>query len=600
MLSESPRQVTKSQNAFDLGILFLLPWALFWVNQEWIYSNPHILPWYDPFVYLGLFWFAPDFIPVDPSHYPVTRLAWILPGHLFYAVFSPATANMLFKVAVFYVNTFSFYFTSRLLFGRFPAVLSALLLGTYSYFLQTAGWDYVDSAVIAYSFLGLLFLTLGAKEIRRPVSLIAAGCTMAMMVSSNLFAVVFVPFQAAYYFVVRRYFTGRWGSPFGVAAYGMVGATAGLLLLAAVSVHWGGKFLFLEPQFAAADFLGSGNHKFTLEHWSIPVRKWSWSALPLFVSMTGCVFVGRYLYKLVRSGLSKSNPRVTLESPRELLILFFSIQLVALFAFYVKVTLTSIPVLLHWFYVSMLIPPVFLMIAFFVSSTFRDLRQDKQRWVTGFVSLLLVLPYLPAVGRTLQNTLRTGYGDTSVGVSVGLMAIAIVIARKQRNRVPGIVGFALVVGVINALLTTQPQLNFSHNRERKTGFEAIYQATDEIRARDEDRDIRVWLNSTTPPHGDNILWATWIAAMRNDYDSTCFPRLAWDENAGPSPLFAAGTKFAILSSDSPPQVVEQANTSLTGVGLQATAFDEVEIISGDIQFWIVFVELTEQSAAGPG
>src|SRR5688500_12479746 len=128
-------------------LLIVLPLLITLIDPNWIY-NPDVLNDVDPWIYHGLFRYFFDFATTSPSnlHYFIERLSWVLPGYVLYKIFAPVLANAILHLAVYYIGLFAIYGTARQLFGKTPAFIAALCLGSYTWFLRATGHDYLDGA----------------------------------------------------------------------------------------------------------------------------------------------------------------------------------------------------------------------------------------------------------------------------------------------------------------------------------------------------------------------------------------------------------------------------------------------------------------------
>lgn len=190
--------------------LIALPLLITLINPNWIY-NPDVLNDVDTWVYHGLFRYFFDFATTSPSnlHYFIERLSWILPGYVLYKIFTPVLANAILHLSVYYIGLFAIYGTARQLFGKTPALVAVICLGSYTWFLRAAGHDYLDGAGIAYFSAAIWFATTAAYRTHARWYLFGAGACLALTLVTQLTWAAFVPVVAVYYLLLTGYRSGR-------------------------------------------------------------------------------------------------------------------------------------------------------------------------------------------------------------------------------------------------------------------------------------------------------------------------------------------------------------------------------------------------------
>ena len=148
-LEDTNSMVAKRINAvfrkyFNTIVIFFYPLILVLINSNWIFTPASLSP--DPWFYFAYFRYFNDYALSFPSnaHYFVERLTWDVPGYYINKIFQPELANYIIHLLVYYVAVFSLYGILKILFNRRSALISALLMGSYPWFLRAVGWDYVD------------------------------------------------------------------------------------------------------------------------------------------------------------------------------------------------------------------------------------------------------------------------------------------------------------------------------------------------------------------------------------------------------------------------------------------------------------------------
>src|SRR5215212_4761886 len=188
----------------DRLILFIFPLILIFINSNWIFTPvTNFVP--DPWFYVGYFRYFYDYAPVYPSnaHYFVERLTWNIPGYYLYKIFPPLQGNYVLHLIVYYVAIFSLYGTINLIFNRRTALISALLMGSYPWFLRATGWDYTDGTGIAHMLLLIFLITSAQYSSQWRLSLLVAGAVHASLLITNLFWFGFTPSWVLYFLILN-------------------------------------------------------------------------------------------------------------------------------------------------------------------------------------------------------------------------------------------------------------------------------------------------------------------------------------------------------------------------------------------------------------
>src|SRR5687768_6877806 len=125
----------------------LSPLVLLLGSTEWLYTPEGYL---DPWDYVGCFlsYGHPDFLP---GRYKLARLPWILSGWMVHRVFADVAASHVLHLGYLIASTAGMYVLVRQLFSSTTiAGLTAILLGFYTHFHGSGGWDYHNAAAGAF------------------------------------------------------------------------------------------------------------------------------------------------------------------------------------------------------------------------------------------------------------------------------------------------------------------------------------------------------------------------------------------------------------------------------------------------------------------
>jgi 4-amino-4-deoxy-L-arabinose transferase-like glycosyltransferase len=227
----------------DVPLLLALPWLIFVRIPDWFYTPPGFI---DPWFYLGHFLRFPQFVQgFNPTYYG-SRLSWNLVGHLIHQLFPPLVANAVLHIGVYSIAVVCLYAIIRRTLSRPTALVTSVLMGTYSYFLAAVGWDYVDGMGIAYSLVTLFCLTRAAESPRRWLWLGLAGVSFGATIHTNLVWFVLTPSFGLYYVLTEQRIRVYQRLMLGLI-WGSCGGLLLTVLLGLTNWAYGGQFLFFMP-----------------------------------------------------------------------------------------------------------------------------------------------------------------------------------------------------------------------------------------------------------------------------------------------------------------------------------------------------------------
>ena len=201
----------------------------------------------DGWAYYGYFTNLPAFLRAFPAAYNGSRLSWILPGAVVHQILPPMAANYALHLGVYYLAVAALYVTLSRVVGDRAALLVSVMTGCYAYFLRAVGWHYVDGAGVAYYSLALAFVT-AAPAARQPwLAYLGRAVVYAGAFHSNMaWAVMGLALAYDYLVTPRRPSTKVWRD----TGFLLAGFASLTILLGAVAVANGGRFLFFAPTWA--------------------------------------------------------------------------------------------------------------------------------------------------------------------------------------------------------------------------------------------------------------------------------------------------------------------------------------------------------------
>jgi hypothetical protein len=566
-----------------LLLLLLYPLLLLAISSNWIFT---LAGYIDPWVYYGYF---RDLIALKndsvlASHYYGSRLSWLLPGFLAHRFLNPEIASVVLHLGVYYVAVFSLYVTLRRAVGRRGALIAALLMGGYAFFLSAAGWDYVDGAGIAYCLLAVAFLTRAASGASPRANTLAAGAAAAAMVHANLICLVLCPLFGLYWLAMPR-IRDRDPRPQGLqgpqipaseipivpAAWNALGFfLAGALLLTAllcVINYWiCGTWLFFLPSVRFA--LQSAD---SANPWAVPVAQWlpraKWLALPLVV-----------LAAVAVSSLAARKRRQPLPYPGAWGALFA----IACFLFVVLES-AGAPVLQLSYYASYLLPWLFLALGAALSPLLGGLS------TAGFAAVAIAcgvaFPF-PLWGVNVWNQLAAPFGLWLPLAMGALLVPALLLKQPARGALP-LALFALCA----CHATLAP---FSHSPSQRhaarLSFLRIAHAAEQVRDRTAPADLLFWYDRQEPGFPEFLslnsifIWGHRTLGMD-------FPALPRDARLQP------GTILVVPSAR--PGVAAQVGQQLRSRGLDAAPFGSEPVTLAGAPYQIHFLKVGPAPRALP-
>jgi hypothetical protein len=579
------RGTNKAALAEGLLIGLLLSLAILAINQNWFFTNPFIPPWFDPFVYQGLFMHPREYVGAYSGYYATTRTPYIAIGAAFYAVLPPVAANIALKVTLYTLTVGLFYATARLLAARSAALPAAIMLATYPFFIMSLGWDYVDGAINLLSAACYFAAAHGARQYTRwPLGEFAAGVVFAMLIACNLFAITLGPSILLFYFAMLYSADGHSAGRAAllrriVAA--LLGVTAGLVVHAlAFRMSGGDTLLPVLTQFRAVTRASAEeSSKWTFQNWSFLLHRATWLALPLAVAIISTITSAIALRRIVRRSFGKQDVFMVLINAQYLLLL----------TFYCVFTVLSVPVLMFWFYASYLNIPGLLTTAYAFTYV------GRERGGAGWIWLLAAFPLLaihwPSLGRPLQQLLGFRYEQVRLITALALVVVAlgaITAAPLARLRSVAATGVLLLsIGYVSMI--TISQLNYLHLGDRMQGFLAVIAAGEERRSVSADPRHFLWIDRGEPNYYGGLFGAvaiqSFLAAKRPGPrldQTTRFPAL-------PAHGFQAGDPVVILTAR--PDWRRAADENLRTIDLALGPARVRTIAYGDVRFEAIVARL---------
>jgi len=524
----------------DPGLLALaaLPLLLLALDSDWIFSGPHRDAW----IYYGYFENGIAYFRSFPELYYASRLAVILPGFLLQHLLPGVAANVLLHLAVYWAAILSFYLVARDLFGPRVALLAGLALGCHPYFLQAAGWNYVDGFGIAYFLVALLLVTRATRSTSWRPWLLGAGAMATAIVSTNVFYGIYLPLLAGHFLILNRR-----RIPLLAASLWAAAGAAGLLALFQIAfLAAGGGSFYMAPsmQFLSGS-IGTEN----------PFRNPTYSWLPgaVWLVFPAAILLGTIL-------LLKRNDRVLLWSQLQLVLLAAMMLYFQIFG--------DTGVLQNFYYASLLLPAAFLAFAGQLSPLVEELPPRRFGALAAAVALLQILPLLGPRIAALSSA------PTLLALFAVLGAVAA--TRWRTGGARALIAVFLCLAVAQLLIRQKGNIFWqfeSFGGDGRGLYSQMDRAVRALDAFDSSRALRLWYDDGAEGGlvYDALASAFLLCPRMVNFDFPVIenPRMCDGAHLVP------GMQIAVLSSD--PSAFEKAHAALRGIGISSRRLKREEI-----------------------
>ena len=556
----------------DLVLMLAWPWVLLAINRNWIFLNGSFV---DSWIYFGFFHnlreYQNIYASANSSHlsfYYDDRLSWILPGYLVYQLFSPLVANYILHIGLYYMVALALYATLALTIHRRAAVLVTLLMGSYPYFLNAVGWDYIDGAGLAYCALTLLLITLAAQRPRWPLWLGLAGVAAAALVFSNLFWAVLAPCIGLYYLVINRQHSLK-RIVLGIAPL-VAGALSLTAVLALINLAFGGSPFF----FASSLEFASQSANLPSNPWVTTHNDWPITNPYLVWPVIMTLACGLWLaVPSLRRRLSAYPQSLAL------LVLFLSMALTML-AMSMR---GSSPVLQIFFYASYLIFALFLAIAVILAPLLAALSRARFAGLLG----VTMLAALGAFAFRACGELPIAY-PALPAIVLGLVWLILLIGVPQQVWPYGVFILAFCIATPSAFgsyaipFTTNSFCRLAPQTQPEDEYLAVLDGNAAIRQIAPDQRVFFWFNAA-----EQVIYSelsstylyTWNQISRD------FPLIGGRDTSFPGFAPPPGVTVVIVSRS--PSALADAQTALRQRSRMLRLIGQHDIHRGAIQYTLL-------------
>ena len=545
-------------------VLFFMPLAILLFDHQWIFSDPVRDPW----IYYGYFRNAPGYLATFRHLYYSSRLSVILPGYWVHSLLEPVPANLVLHLGMYWAALFSFYGIVRAFFGARAALLSAISLGAYPFFLLAVGQNYVDGFGITYFLLALLGITVSARIRFWRSSLFFAGAATTAMVSANLFYAIYVPFLAVWFFAIDRRPSLR--ALASKVAFYCAGGVAALAAFGFVSKAAGGSFLYLVPSGRfVRGFVQQANP------FKAPMRQWlpgaAWLAVPVVILIGACI-------ALLRARHREADEEIRRIRFSQLFFVAFALLMVAL-------QLSPYAAVLQYsYYASLMIPLAWLAFAGQLALLLRAPGGVSWDWLTGLTVACAVLTASWSVRD--PKVFPLSKLPALLAFLVGLGALLAFRKKIGTRSVVVLLLFVFASGAVAKQFAPFGRPYEQFHQDRAALFREIDQSVTAVREIDRFGNVFFWWNANEDlGQIYDCIAATSLSGKR--IINLAFPETLGANLAGGGRM-APRMKIAILSRD--PHFAEAEN-ALRRIGLSGRLLSSRTIAVERGDFTIMFLEL---------
>jgi hypothetical protein len=475
---------------------------------------------------------------------------------LVYKFLPPLAANYVLHLALWYTAVIALYYTLKTATSRQVGLIAAVFLGSYLYFLQPVGSDYVDGPANVYLLVCFAFFTGAARSERNSWTLILAGAAYAAAVHTNLFAIILGPVALLYFALLSRRSRGQMPIRAGLVslAWFLVGAATLTALLGCANFLIEGNFHFYQPSiYFVSVTIGKPNP------WKLPLADWIdrawWLALPTVIAVSSLI------------AFANRRFRMSLAGPAAASAFLFACLLMILCEW------RGLPVLQYSYYASYLIPTMFLVIGVLLANSIERLKDS---------SVILV-----AIGVLLVNSVPLwGYGallairtEVRLVLLILFAALFMICALVKAGMAP----WGMVVALIVChLVSVGGEYAFEDRHAAREAFARISRAADAVDSVRQGEPIRFWYRKSDSYFSDfNALNSMYLWRYTMFGDN--FPEIA------PWAMYGPGSLVAILSSQG--DHLAEANEALKEKALAAEFVESRLVNDGSGRYSLTFIRV---------
>ncbi len=477
-----------SCDIFSRLAIVSLPFILLAINDNWIFSLPIVI---DRWIYSGFHLHLPQFLQTFGDTYYASRLPWTVFGWLLHSVFDDTHALYVLHFAVFYLAVFSLYAAVRTLFANtVAACAAAVLLGTNSYFLVAAGWDYVDGPSMACSLAATAAMASAAVRPRWRLAALMWGVAACAMVSMYLLLVLFVLIQIGMFLLLNRL---RGKRPVAaVAALFTAGGVAAMLFFGLINWLVGGPFLYILNQIRVLTAVA--NVQFEN---GVAFDDWAWTAWWLFAPMITFAFSCAYVAINAKSASNKIRLSGS-EEDSKISLFICCLAGIAASLIYAGLEANHFDRLQMSYFADALFPFAYLTLGGALAVVIGQSGQVRQLGFLAATALIALVPWvLASLGYIFpRRDLFSGPIFESGWIVAGALLVSFYVQRPY-HRLAGGALLILFFSIVNLGAPTV-QIDYPPNPVFKQQILAVFDASRQVSRYNSDARARFWFDENDP------------------------------------------------------------------------------------------------------
>ena len=551
-----------------LVLVLALPWVVLYFDTTWLFAyTTSSFGFIDPWIYFGFFFDLTQHIRTFKGAYFTTRLTWTVPGAVVYHLFSPIVATYVLHLLVFYTSILPLYLILKVTVSRSAALLATIMMAFHSYFLWSVGWPYIDGAGNMYVLLTLACLTFAARSDRPRWWLVAAGAVASKTVYCQFFLISFAPLIFGFYYFARREMVRRrsttewkpfaWGFAFVTVVYGVFNmAVNGRVVFFINSVGTAAKIVIHRNPYNDATYGWIGGA--------------TWLIVPALAT------VGAVVCLLRRRNL--------LSIPNAEFLLFWQRYLLLNVVIMMFWQLIGQPVLQLPTYASYLMPAVFLALGSQIAIVTHGLSKPGLALVYIAVFLAGVLPFIPRVDLHPLTA-----HPMLLPFAIGAIALVAIGRQIKHLGAIAIVALAVGMGTLNAATSTRTWNHGSLPHDDASQRSALLAIVDSIHT-----------VQSLDPKGNLYFWydgESRLGRLYRDVASTYLwaYRLQSEAFPDPGPKVPPLDRRILILTEDPNTALQNANASLTKLGLTASVLAQRKIQEGPFAWDMIEIQIAQSS-----
>jgi hypothetical protein len=563
-------------------LLLVFPCGLYLLNDAWAYNNNFRFS----AIYTGYFLHWPEYLLMYPGGYQSSRVPWLAPGWLAFHLFSPLWAHLALRVLVIAGTGVPVWLTLRRLGAGIPgAAIGVMLLWANPFFLQAAGWDYVNGAGLVCIACSLWFLAAGAQATRRSAWLFGAGAAMITSLWTYLMVAFFAPVYAWFYLRQRGWPPAREAAR--ELAWLVFGGAVCTGLMGLINLAMGGRFLFFLGQLQVA----GGKIAATNDAYQSPAL---WLPGAVWLIFFGLSCVAGLLLATPSMRRAQGLSRGAEAAGVAMILAFLSLALLDLSATWGA---------LEYYcgtHASYLLPFAALPLGLLIDRHLAPLPNSRQLKLMFLAAGLLLLAYWPPLANWMDHGSMFGRG---VFVCTAIVA-AFLAAAFYRPSVPGLLVILLGLSWLNPRTATGTTWWFTASPNPRDLHLLAFDLLSKINAQNADGRLMIWFGRNPQRPNDTALaeYATVMNSSGRQMDRVLMSFPDFKNTAPPLtaptmtrllPFLHPGARALLLGD---PYRLPEARAILAKYNLDVSVVQQETITHGEASIPVTILEIKRKQS----